>query len=406
MADNKSWPADRRVPFDRIVFLLDEYPPMVIGGIATWAFELGAALARRGYAVTMLLPRKLRKRATETIPGVEVRFVGWHDWPKYRGTYSLLGLIPLLLRHERLLVVGSTWQHLTGIAPLRRLLNVHTMCFSHGTDATRGISPERREKFGKVLARTDLFAPTSGFLERLVRDSFPDVKFRSRLIYNGIDVGHFRPRPESRAAFRAAHGIDPGAIVIASAGRMVPAKGFTALIRAVALAIERVPGLHCCIAGKKEEEYARIKELAATLGIEARVSFTGGIPYNNLPDFYSAANIFTSASIPLRRPYYIEDNFPMTLLEAAACGLPLIGTRCGGIPEIIDEPVCGFIVPPDDPGAMAERLVMLAKDPYLRKRTGEAARERVCTRFDRERTADSFLEAAAAAGPDITALRS
>ena len=383
------------LPYDNIVLLVDEFPPAVAGGIATWAWELSEELESLGYRVVVIAPRKLLKRAPRAVCKAEVRYVGWHDWARLRGTYCFFGVAPLLLRGGRLLIVGSTWQHLTWIAAIGRFINAKVICFSHGTDATRAITLPRRPRFERVLRRIDLFAPVSMFLERLVQSNFQDIAFDSTVVYNGIDVHHFRPCPETRAAFRAEHAIAPDAIVVASAGRMVPAKGFDVLIRAFCVARRNNPLLHLCIAGKKVEEYYRLRELAMSLGVGPAVTFTDGIPYEKLPGFYSAADICVLASLPLREPYYIEESFGMVLLEAAGCGLPLIGTRCGGIPEIIEERKTGFLVAPGDVHGLAERIALLAGDGRMRAEMGRAASLRTANCFSRERMTGAFLDAAA-----------
>jgi glycosyltransferase involved in cell wall biosynthesis len=390
---NNPLSTSRAIGCDRIVIIVDEFPPAIAGGIATWALELSNALIALGYRVTVLAPKKLLKKAPPASCAAEVRYIGWHDWPRYRGFYSLLGMASLLFKREKLLVVGSTWHHLTAIAALRKLFPVRIICFTHGTDATRAITPPRRRRFEKVLRRSDLFASTSEFLEKMVAKAFPTVKVPTRLVYNGIDVGHFIPVPEKRANFRAEYSLDPDAIVVVSAGRMIAAKGFDILIRAVALARKELPALRLCIAGNLDGECANLKSLAAELGLADTVRFTGGIPYTKLPDFYNAADIGVLASIPLHEPFYIEESFGLVLAEAAGCGLPLIGTRCGGIPEIITEGECGYLVNPGDAQALADRIVKLGSDKALREKMGAAARERIVRLFNREKMTGEFIEA-------------
>jgi glycosyltransferase involved in cell wall biosynthesis len=387
--------AGQRVVCDRIVILVDEFPPAIAGGIATWALELSNALVALGYRVTVMAPRKLLSRAPRAVCAAEVNYIGWHDWPRYRGLYSLLGILPLLPKRESLVIVGSTWQHLTAISAFRKFIGAKVVCFTHGTDATRAITPPRRRHFEHVLRRVDLFAPTSEFLQTMVKKSFPGIDIPTSLVYNGIDTNHFRPQPEAKAAFRAALSLDLDALVIASAGRFIKAKGFDTLIQAIDIARRQCADIHLCIAGKLDGEYEPLKALVAALGVSEHVHFVGPVSYEKLPEFYNAADIGVLASIPLYEPFYIEESFGLVLAEAAACGLPLVGTRCGGIPEIVADGECGYVVAPGDAQALAERICTLGRDGALRARMGQAARARTVRYFNREGMTGAFLAAVA-----------
>jgi len=117
-----------------------------------------------------------------------------------------------------------------------------------------------------------------------------------------------------------------------------------------------------------------IEKRARRLGISDNVRFTGFVPEKELPYVFSSADLMVLPSI--------SEPFGIALIEAMAAGLPVIGSRVGGIPEIIDEGVNGFIVPPKNPDRLASAILRLISDDKLRKSMGIRGRELAVKKFD------------------------
>jgi phosphatidyl-myo-inositol dimannoside synthase len=379
---------------NRFVLLIDDASAATGGGIASWALHLCNGLAERGAEISVYAKRLPPAPGAWTRNrSVRLRAVRGRDWNRYRGLYMAAALLPLLARRKRPVVLASTWQHAEGLALLRRFFPFILVCYAHGTDITRAVRTERTHRFRRVLGRVDLFVPVSRFLERLTADLFPDFRFPVRVIPNGIDVSQFRPLPD-RNGPRGRFDIDPGVPAVLSVGRTIEAKGFRTAIRAIAIVREQIPNVRLVIAGAQEKpEIDVLKSLTAQLGLEATVRFLPPVPYPDLPALYGAADVFVLASQPVRRPYYQEDNFPMALLEAGACGLPSVATKCGGIPEIIEDGTTGFIVPPGDETALAAKIALLLLRSDLRKEMGAGARARMEKRFTLDIPASELLDA-------------
>ena len=116
----------------------------------------------------------------------------------------------------------------------------------------------------------------------------------------------------------------------------------------------------------------RSKGLSTNSVFDERVVLAGS--RSDVPDLLRAIDVFVLSS-------YTIECFPIALLEAMAAGRPAVCTAVGGVPEIIDEPQTGYLVPPRDPGALADRLVHILSDPELAHRMGRAARARVEAQF-------------------------
>ncbi|MBI3255871.1 MAG: glycosyltransferase family 4 protein [Candidatus Andersenbacteria bacterium] len=160
--------------------------------------------------------------------------------------------------------------------------------------------------------------------------------------------------------------------------RLIPRKGIDLLIDALPYVdISMQKDLQVMIAGSGPEGDA-LKAQAKELGIENKVKFLGRVPDEDLPALYSHAKVF--ALTPRREAEDIE-GFGIVYLEAAACGVPSIGTLVGGIPEAVIHNQTGILVQPDNPKAIAEALALLLNNEDKRKALGEAAKKRAYDEF-------------------------
>lgn len=182
----------------------------------------------------------------------------------------------------------------------------------------------------------------------------------------GVDGARFKPDAAVRARIRADWGVPPDAVVFLYLGRLTKDKGLLDLARAFA----DVPGAYLALVGPDEEGLT--EQIRAACGDQAgRLRFVG---YTAEPQAYMAA------SDVFALPSYRE-GFGSTVIEAAACGLPAVATRIYGLTDAVMDGVTGFLVPPRDPAALAQRMRELAGDAGLRQRFGAAARERALRDF-------------------------
>ena len=166
---------------------------------------------------------------------------------------------------------------------------------------------------------------------------------------------------------------EPDRVVIGSVGRLVVAKDFPTLIRAVGLL--RKQGVDCSleIVGGGPEE-SSIREEVNRLGLKQHVKLAGF--QDNVGARLRSWTLFAVSSI--------NEGQPIALLEAMAHGLPCVVTSVGGIPDTLKNEKEGLIVPPRDPNALADALQRLIEDGDLRRRLGSSARDRVCKEFSIE----------------------
>jgi glycosyltransferase involved in cell wall biosynthesis len=210
---------------------------------------------------------------------------------------------------------------------------------------------------------------------------------RTRVIVNGVDADGVRAAAARAPLSRAALGLRPDGLVLGTVARFDPVKRLEVLLRALPLLAARVPEVQLLIVGDGPERDA-LRALAATLAPGDLVVFAGAIP--DAARVLPLVDLYVTAS---RR-----EGLPLAVLEAMACGLPVLATRAPGHVDAVEPEVTGRLVPLDDAPGLAAAAALLLRDPALRVRMGRAGRERVERRFARVRmlaeVADLYREAA------------
>ena len=197
-------------------------------------------------------------------------------------------------------------------------------------------------------------------MQKLIDRGFDPGRMFS--IYNGLDFSHEVPRTD-REAFFAEHGyaVRQDDVIVGIAARLDPVKDIPLLLRAVALARYRGANVRLAIAGDGKQR-AELEALAEELGIGADVFFLGWI--TDLDRFYGALDINALSSI--------SESFPYALTEGARARLATVATSVGGVPDLIEHGVNGFLVEPGDVDGFAAALVTFAKNGDLRRKMGQA----------------------------------
>jgi glycosyltransferase involved in cell wall biosynthesis len=181
-----------------------------------------------------------------------------------------------------------------------------------------------------------------------------------RVVPNGVDLRSFAPGGDARAA---AEWPSPG-LRLLSVGRLHPQKGHRILLDAMARARATGAALSLLVAGEGAERGA-LEAWAAGLGLRGHVRFAGR---REVRPLLAAADVFVFPSL--------YEAVGIALLEAMASALPVVASRTGGIPEVVEDGVSGILVAPGDAGDLARALVALERDPERRRRLGVAARAR------------------------------
>lgn len=245
---------------------------------------------------------------------------------------------------------------------------------AHGRDAADpdGTNPKHRLLRRLMIPFHDCMYGNSADLVKWNREFIGVPEAKSRLLGNGIDSEKFRPATDGKGDL---HGFGRDCIVIGTVGRIQDVKDHAGLMDAFialrALLPQYADRLRLAIVGEGPL-LAALRQKAQAAGIADQVWLPGS--RNDIADFLRSLDIFCMSSL--------AEGTPGSALEAMASGLPVVGTRVGGLPEVIDEGVTGALVPPADPAAMAAALARYIEDPAVARLHGIAGRERVLNRYN------------------------
>lgn len=222
----------------------------------------------------------------------------------------------------------------------------------------------------KLAREGNLFLCASAFIrQRLLATGFPES--RTHTHYIGVDCRLIRLREtfEERP-------------LILHVARLVEVKGTLYLLKAFARVVRKHPDVRLLIIGDGPLRQ-RLQALAGSLGVVDRVEFLGALPHAEVLAWMRKAAMLALPGI--RTATGREEGLGIVLLEAAATGVPIVGSRVGGIPECILDGRTGFLVPQRDEAALAQRLSELLDNPVGRQQMGAAGRALVESRFNIDR---------------------
>ncbi|MCU0290726.1 MAG: glycosyltransferase family 4 protein [Thermoanaerobaculaceae bacterium] len=355
--------------------------------------ELAVGLAGRGHRVLVVAPGPWVMEDELRAGGVDVACVPsrscwltyWEDrpWPVAAAKWVRHAWPQVATR--RLTALLATWRpdvvhvnclpHLRGAAAARRSGRPWLWHL-------REILPPgpRRRFFARRLAASGARLVA---VSRAVAAWLEDEGLRAQVtvVHNGTEMP---ASPPDAAAARAALGVPPEGTCVGFVGQLLPHKGTLAFVRAAARAMAEAPGLRALLAGAG----------AATFRREIEVEIAG----SGLPDRFVLLPPRPSGRDPLAAsdlvavPTLTPDPLPRTVMEAMALGRPVVAFPTGGIPEMVDAPHTGLLVPTGDEGRLAAAFADLARDPARRAAMGGAARERCRAHFSLDRHLDRMEE--------------
>ncbi|WP_123602194.1 glycosyltransferase [Micromonospora sp. Llam0] len=267
------------------------------------------------------------------------------------------------------------------IAPTARTLGVPLVTTLHGFDVTvtkRQLLASRKPSWITYVTRRDsLFDTGAKFIcvsEHIRRCAiewgYPAE--RTLTLPIGVDTDVITPVPL------------PQTPRIVHVARLVEKKGTADLLRAFAVVRRAVPAAELVVIGDGPLR-GRLGALATELGVAETVRFLGVRPHAEVLATVARSRVLCLPSVTASNGD--QEGLGMVLLEAAATGRPVVGTRHGGIPEAVIDDVTGYLVPERDPAALADRLVALLADPDLCQRLGAGGRALIEERFDLRRQA-------------------
>jgi phosphatidylinositol alpha-1,6-mannosyltransferase len=214
-----------------------------------------------------------------------------------------------------------------------------------------------------------------------------------RVVPLGTDPRHFRPGV-STDQVRSRYGLKPGRWMLTVA-RLTAHKGIDTGLRALAELAPAHPELRYAVVGAGRR-HAELEALADELRVGDRVRFLTSVPDDDLPALYNLADVYLGVS---RLADSSVEGFGISLVEASACGVPVIGGRSGGIPDAVREGETGLLVDPTDSREVAHAVDAVLSNPSLAGKLGGAGRKAVETHFNWDRVTRDMIRIAAEFSP-------
>lgn len=324
--------------------------------------------------------RYARIPATEHRHGIRISHPRYVQLPKIGTHLSPLFLYLSLLAHVRenvlpegdVDVIDAHVYYPDGVAAalLAKTLKKPVTVTARGTDLNH--YPERYPLVGRMMAGTARHVDASITVCAALKEALVAIggdPTRIHVMRNGVDLALFRP--VDREAARRHWRLDRPTLL--SVGHLIERKGHDIVIRALV----HQPGIDLLIAGDGPER-GRLTRLAERLGLADRVRFLGVVAHQDLAGLYGASDALVLASS--------REGWPNVLLEALACGTPVIATRNWGTPEIVSSPEAGLLVDQRTPEAIAAAVRQLIQDP-----TDREATRRFAEAFSWDATTDAQL---------------
>lgn len=340
----------------KIAILVGLFPPKWLAGTEIATYYMAEHLAQRGHEVHVitLLDEGLPEESYEKgfyihrLPRTKIRFAGafifWAD------IVRVIQKISPDIVHAQSLGIGVP------ALLSKKILKFPYAAWGQGSDVylpgwfTKLTSKTIIKNANSVIALTE------------------DMKRAMQAIYNrditivpnGIDLKEYI----SELPVQNVEGAEKRILFV---GRLHPVKGVRYLLQAMSLVHQELPEAKLILVGDGEErEY--LENLTDSLGIRKCVEFVGKVSHERIPDYMHHAGVFVLPSL--------SESFGIVNLEAMACGLPIVATRVGGIPDIIEDGVNGYLVEAKKPGEIADRLLMLMRNDMIRKEISAHNRER------------------------------
>ena len=338
------------------------YP--TFGGSGIIATELGLKLMKRGHEIHFIsyqLPERLKREVYYIFHEVNVLSYPLFKYKPY--TLVLASLLYKLVKKENLEIVHGHYAipHAASLYLLKEMVPTAKIITTlHGSDIhLLGLDEAYKPVMEHSLNHQDAITTVSKFMKNFTKEHY-NIEKKIQVIYNFVDPHDFSSKK------RLSH----DKITITHVSNFRKVKRAPDIIKAFAMVCKIVNEVHLEMIGQGPElDYCR--DLAITLGINDKVSFRGSLL--NVPQVLCYTDIFVI-------PSEIE-GFGLAALEAMACGIPVIASNAGGLPEVVEHEKCGFLITPGDVNTLAKYMLILIENEDLRKKMGTTARKIAIKKF-------------------------
>lgn len=369
----------------------------------TFVYELSKRLQKSGLEIVILAPHDQGAKKLEIMDDMKIyRFPYFYPFnyqrlcynggmlPNFKTSYfakfqtpifMLIGMYYIfkITNKEKIDLIHAHWIIPSGLMSIfvKLISRIPLIISVHGSDISLIKYPFLKSIIKQILKNVDMCTVNSTATKDLTLNVIKSNK-RLKIIPMGVDLNIFKPK------FKCADGVySKKRPTILTVGRLDKKKGMNYLIDAMPEIIRKFPKAKLVIVGDGPEKN-NITMLIKKLNLDKNVDLIGAVQNKNLPSFYQKADLFVLPSL--------NEGLGVVLLEAMACGTPVIGSNVGGITDIIINGENGFLTISENPQNLAEKIITVLSNNDLQKKFSENGFRTIKEKFSWDVITDEFLE--------------
>lgn len=368
------------MPAQNTIFLLDSAPRNWCSQQDRHLEICKALIARGGRAVIVFssaLPPEIEGRFREA--GIELETISYSN-----GIYHYVKALDDIVEKYKIttahIIFFDYFSAIPWIAKTRRLKYVIYEMQNGGifkAQSLKRLLLQTRNRLA-ILPTSKVIAISNFIKEQLMNGGVRENKIVVRHL--GIDTNRFKPDPNAGVLLRKKYGIAPDELILSTVQYLRPIKNPQTIVEACGVLAKRHVRAHLFVAGDGEM-LEELQALSRELGIEDRTHWLGLVP--DPTNLLQASDLFILSTV--------GEAFGLVLAESMACGVPVVGSESGGIPEVVVNGETGLLVPPLKPELFADAIEQLGKDKEMRSRLSSQGIERVREQFSMEKTVNATI---------------
>lgn len=372
----------------KILMLSWEFPPRIIGGIATHVYNLSRALVRRGIAVTVITCDFPSAKLEDTVDGVQVCRVdsgrisqtNFLLWTYYLNSLMIGRGSEILNKDPFDLIHAHDWLVARAALELKKRYGIPVLTTVHATEMGRGngLLNDYQKTIHSIedllIRNSERVICCSKFMHDHLQQKFDVPAQKLDLIPNAVDVTRFNSSKEPEDSSNSGTGDKaPYGKVVLYVGRIVAEKGLSTLIEAFAKLRQDKFNASLVIVGEGPIK-ERLENETRKRGLDTCINFTGLVDEPSLVKLYRSSDVFVLPSL--------YEPFGIAALEAMASLLPVVVSDTGGLSEIVENDVTGVKVPVNDPDSLSAALRRLLEDAPFAERLKKNAYSSLLEKYD------------------------
>tara|TARA_Y100001935_G_scaffold232182_1_gene213739 strand:- start:1495 stop:2694 length:1200 start_codon:yes stop_codon:yes gene_type:complete len=350
-----------------VCLITEEFRPSIKGGIATWSSDLAYYLHKQNYNVTVFIKKHkgIKKSFDINKFPFKVYLMRGRDWAFFKKWYISFYIFKFLKRNQKPIIISTNWELSQGIIFYKNFFKFSLITILHGLEVTRLKSfkyKHRVKNFTKAIINSDKTVSVSNYTKNKANTIIKN-KIDIEVIPNFVNTKNFYPISDEKYFTNFSHYKND--IILLTLSRLVKRKGHLVVIDSMKELTKKYSNIRYLIAGTGDKSYEKeLKKYIKKLNLEKYIHLLGYISEKRKKIIYNLCDIYIMTSLPNDEEGDSE-GFGITFLEANACGKPVIGSKVGGISDVIYNGKNGFLVEPSNSRNLTNTLIKIIDDKNL-----------------------------------------